>query len=160
MTNIVNQTGDTTSAAGRPDFGKLAQLGVITLGPDGWPVGSAKTPVIGSREITVRVEGVKVRKTIPIQGGHAKSPDNPIWRAGLNPEKYHAKVMREAEMKSIGKIVEIAPELEPAEAADYLDWLEKKGVRAPDTSVLQHMEDAKEEVIAKTIAKNKKVAKK
>lgn len=158
MTSIMNSTGDSTSAAGRPDFGKLAQLGVITLGADGWPVGSAKTPAIGSKEITVRVEGVKMRKSIPVMGGHAVSPDNPIWRAGLNPQKYHEKVIREAELKSVGKIVNIAPELQPAEAEDYLRWLENKGISAPETSVIQNMETAKEEALAKTIIKNKKAA--
>lgn len=162
MSDIVNQTGDSTSAAGRPDFGKLAQLGVIQLGPDGWPVGSAKNPVIGKKTITIRVDGVKTRKDIPVQGGHAKSPDNPIWRVGLNPEKYHNKVLKEAEIQATtgNKRIKVAPDLEPEEAEDYLNWLEKQNIETPPSSVLQPMEDAKEEVIAKTIEAAKKTAKK
>lgn len=160
MSEIVNQSGETVSAAGRPDFGKLAQMGVITLGPDGWPVGSAKNPVIGTRTIRIRVDGVKTNKDIPIQGGHAKNVDFPIWRAGLNPEKYHAMVMREAEIQATtgNRKMKVAPDLEPLEAEDYLNWLDEQNIEQPSSSVLQPIEDAKEEVLAKTIAKNKKAA--
>ena len=162
MTNITNQTGDATSAAGRPDLGKLAQMGVIRIGADGWPEGSAKNPVIGEKTITVRIEGVKTLKKIPINGGHAKNPLFPLWRAGLNPEKYHAIVMKEAEVQAAKgkKNIKVAPDLMPEEAEDYLRWLDEQNIEKPDNSVLQPIEDAKKEVLARKIDEAKKVSKK
>ena len=159
MSNILNQQGDATSAAGRPDFQKLIQLGVIQMGPDGWPVGNAKNPVVGEKTIIVRVEGVKVKTKIPVNGGHAKNVDNTVWRAGLTPEKYHAKILKEAEIRSItGKKVKAAPELQVEEAQDYLRWLEEQKIEAPEESVVQSIEEAKSETIAETIVKTKKIA--
>lgn len=161
MSELLNQTGETISAAGRPDFGKLAASGlVINLGADGSPVGAAKNPVIGERTIKVRVDGQKVQKKIPVQGGHAKNVDNPTWRAGLTPEKYHGMVMKEAELQATtgNKRIKVAPDLQPEEAEAYLKWLDEQNIDLPESSVLQPMEDAKEEVLAKAIEKNKKTA--
>lgn len=167
MTSIVNNTGDSTSAAGRPDLGKLAQLGVIQIGPDGWPLGVAKNVQMKdangqpmTRSITVRIDGVKTRKEIPVQGGHAHNPDEPIWRVGLTPEKYHNLVLKEAEVQATkgNTSIKVAPDLTPEEAEAYLTWLDTEGIEKPSESVLQPMEDAKKEVIARKIKEAKKTS--
>lgn len=159
MTSILNETGESTSAAGRPDFQKLIQAGVVQLGPDGWPLGSAKNPVVGETIKYMRVEGVKVARKIPINSGHAKNPDFPAWRAGLNPEKYHAKVLKEAEIKAAtGKKVRFAPELQAEEAQDYIRWLEEQNIEAPEESVVKNIEEAKDEAIAETLVRAKRIA--
>lgn len=100
---------------GRPDFVELEKQQRIqhtkTRGYDANP-----NPVIGTD-----ADGN------PIQRGHAKNPDFPAWRAGLNPEKYHAMTLQYEEQKKRGSETDdFRPELEPEEQADYEKWLKEK----------------------------------
>lgn len=164
MTNNINTTGEQkVGAAGRPDFGKLAMAGVqVTLGADGAPVGNAKTPVTGKRTVKKSEEGVKVMRDMPIQSGHAMSPEFPEWRVGLTPEKYHAKVLQEAELKAKGqKKQKIAPELTLSESQAYLNWLTEQGMEVSTESAVKSFEDAKNETMGQVVAEaEKKVGKK